>query len=61
MSVGHSIYVTVPGPILRLSGLKAGDRVAMETDGRTVLFAKIPFEELINMALLRRKVAENGE
>ncbi len=61
VSIGHSLYVTIPSPIRNLAGLKAGDRVAVETDGRTVLFAKIPFEELINRALLRRKVQGEGD
>lgn len=60
VNIGHSVYVTVPAPILRFAGLKAGDRVAMETDGRSVIFAKIPFDELINRALLRREVAEKS-
>lgn len=60
VSIGHSLYVTLPPPIRNLAGLKAGDRVAVETDGRTVLFAKIPFEELINRALLKRELKERN-
>lgn len=57
VQIGHSLYVTIPAPIRNQAGLKPGDRVAVETDGRSVIFAKIPFEELINRALLKRSVA----
>lgn len=60
--IGHALYVTLPQPIARITGIKPGDRVAVETDGRSVVFAKIPFDELINLALLRqnRGLDRNG-
>ena len=51
--IGHSLYATLPRNIARIAGIKAGDRLAVETDGRSVLLAKIPFEDLINRALMR--------
>jgi hypothetical protein len=48
VGVGHALYMLVPTGICRRTGLKKGDRLAMETDGRTVYAARIPFEDLIS-------------
>lgn len=54
IKVGRALYVAIPTLIQQATGIKRGDRLAFETDGRTVLMAKIPIEEIISRALLKR-------
>lgn len=58
IKIGQALYVTLPKNIAHFVGLKQGDRVAMETDGQSVIFAKVPFEELINQRVLRAHRAQ---
>lgn len=57
---GASLYMLVPLSICEKAGIKRGDRVALDTDGRTVYFARIPFEELINRRSLVKEPFMSG-
>ena len=56
-AVGRSLYILLPQQVCELAGLKRGDRMVIETDGRMVYATRIPFEELIR----RRKPLEPVE
>lgn len=55
VAVGNALYVLLPKKVCELTGLKRGDRLCMETDGRMVYAARVPFEEL-----MARKTKPNG-
>jgi hypothetical protein len=51
---GRSLYLLVPPDLQEVVGWKKGDAIALDTDGRTVFAARIPFEDLINRRALTR-------
>lgn len=53
--MSRALYVAVPVAIQKAIGWKRGDRVVWETDGRTVLVAKIPMDEIISRAILKER------
>lgn len=53
--VGRALYVSIPAAIQEVCGLKRGDRVVWEADGRTILVAKLPLDEIISRSILRRE------
>jgi hypothetical protein len=57
VQVGRSLYALLPQKVCQEAGLKRGDRMVIETDGRLIYAARIPFEELIS----RRKVLKPVE
>ena len=59
--VGHALYVNLPKAVVELAALKLGDRLVIETDGRIVYAARIPFEELLGQrrrVVLKKQKAE---
>lgn len=54
-----SFYMAVPRPIADAVEMRAGDRMAIITDGRTIAAAKIPIHDIVNRALLGKAVRES--
>ncbi len=61
MRVGRALYVCIPKSIQEAAGIKRNDRIVMECDGRTILMAKIPMNELISRALLKGRECARTE
>lgn len=57
---GGTLYATIPSRIVKVVALRAGDRMAVITDGRTIAMSKIPIEEIVNRAMLKRAVDDAG-
>lgn len=57
VQVGRALYCCLPRKVCELAGLKRGDRLVIETDGRMIYAARIPFEELIHKARPPKAVA----
>jgi len=55
-----SFYMAIPRPISDAVEMRAGDRMAIITDGRTIAAAKIPIHDIVNRAMLRQAVRETG-
>lgn len=51
---GGSLYLTLPTVICEIAGLRKGDRMAIDTDGRVVFAARIPIEDLLNQRVFKR-------
>lgn len=56
VKISRALYVSIPAAIQAAAGIKRGDRLVWETDGRTILMAKIPMEEIITRGILRDRV-----
>jgi hypothetical protein len=56
-----SFYMAIPRPIADQVGMRAGDRMAIITDGRTIAAAKIPIHEIVNRALLAKALDARAE
>jgi bifunctional DNA-binding transcriptional regulator/antitoxin component of YhaV-PrlF toxin-antitoxin module len=59
--ISRCLYMAIPKGIAAQLCLKAGDRMAILTDGRTIAAAKIPLSEIVNRAFLRQTVELNGQ
>ena len=54
--ISKALYLGVPRKIAEMLCLRAGDRMAIITDGRTLAAAKIDMNEIVNRALLKQAV-----
>lgn len=59
--IKHSFYMGVPRAIAEAVGMRANDRMAIITDGRTIAAAKIPIHEIVNRAFLKQAIADEPE
>lgn len=58
---GGSHYCLIPVDVMSRLGLKHGDRIIMDTDGRIGYFAKLPIEELLKSPEVMRTVRKVRE
>jgi hypothetical protein len=59
--ISKALYLGVPRKIAEMLCLRAGDRMAVITDGRTLAAAKIDMHEIVNRALLKEAVRVTSE
>lgn len=60
IKIGRAIYMGIPVKILEACPLKAGDRMAVITDGRTIAAARIDLHDIVNKAMLKQTVERTG-
>lgn len=66
VQVGRGLYMLLPTKVAEKAGVKRGDRLCVDTNGRMIFMARIPWEELMvkrppaKYCDPRAKVGEDG-
>jgi antitoxin component of MazEF toxin-antitoxin module len=47
VTVGNSLYMLLPRPIVCMLTLKAGDRLVVDTDGKQIYARYLPLEKML--------------